>query len=92
MKLLIPRLLYPVSEEIFGEFFASCRAGLVIEQSHQGQLFRLMRMFVDVPRAVESLARSGSNPITPVEILDRLRTMVTTLQIDRMAEREPVAG
>jgi 2-oxoglutarate ferredoxin oxidoreductase subunit alpha len=92
VKLLIPRLLYPVSEEIFGEFFASVRAGLVIEQSHQGQLYRIMRMFVDVPRGVESLARSGSNPITPAEVLDRLRAMVTTLQVDLIAEREPLAG
>ena len=27
--------------------------GLVVEQSHQGQLYRLLRMFVDVPRGVE---------------------------------------
>jgi len=92
VKLLIPRLLYPVSEEIFGEFFASVRAGLVIEQSHQGQLFRLLRMFVDVPRGVESLARSGSNPITPLEVIERLRALVTALQIDLMAEREPLVG
>ena len=42
-----------------------CSAGLVVEQSHQGQLYRLLRMFVDVPRGVASLARSGANPITP---------------------------
>jgi len=92
VKILIPRLLYPISEEIFGEFFASVRAGLVIEQSHQGQLYRIMRMFVDVPRGLESLARSGSNPITPAEVLDRLRAMVTTLQSVRVPEPEPPPG
>jgi 2-oxoglutarate ferredoxin oxidoreductase subunit alpha len=92
VKLLVPRLLYPVSEEIFDEFFASVRAGLVVEQSHQGQFYRILRMFVDVPRGLESLARSGSNPITAAEVLDRLRAMVRTLQIDHMAEREPLAG
>lgn len=89
LKVLIPRLLYPISEEVFGDFFASVRAGLVIEQSHQGQLFRVIRMFVDVPRGLESLARSGSNPITPAEVLDRLRTMVTTLQGRGVPEPEP---
>ena len=50
-----------------------CSAALVVEQSHQGQLYRLIRMFVDVPRGLESLARSGSNPFSPVEVLERLR-------------------
>jgi 2-oxoglutarate/2-oxoacid ferredoxin oxidoreductase subunit alpha len=86
LKLLVPRLLYPVSEQIYGDFFASIRAGLVIEQSHQGQLYRLLRMFVDVPRGLDSLARSGSNPITAREILDRLRVMVAALQRDRAAD------
>jgi 2-oxoglutarate ferredoxin oxidoreductase subunit alpha len=38
LKILVPRLLYPISEEVFAEFFASVKAGLVVEQSHQGQL------------------------------------------------------
>jgi 2-oxoglutarate ferredoxin oxidoreductase subunit alpha len=92
VKILIPRLLYPISEEIFGEFFASVRAGLVVEQSHQGQLYRIIRMFVDVPRGVESLARSGSNPITPAEVFNRLRAMGTTLQNKRVPEPEPPPG
>jgi 2-oxoglutarate ferredoxin oxidoreductase subunit alpha len=92
LKVLIPRLLYPVSEEIYEDFFASVRAGLVIEQSHQGQLYRLIRMYVDVPRGVQPLARSGSNPITPVEVLDRVRRMVGTLQRYTVPESEPVLG
>ena len=51
---LVPRLLYPVSEEVYEDFFASVRAGLVIEQSHQGQLYRLIRMFVDTPCSTPS--------------------------------------
>ena len=92
VKILIPRLLYPISEEIFGEFFASVRAGLVIEQSHQGQLYRIMRMFVDLPRGMESFSRSGSNPITPAEVLDRLRSMVMAFQSDRVPASEPPMG
>jgi 2-oxoglutarate ferredoxin oxidoreductase subunit alpha len=68
------------------------RAGLVIEQSHQGQLYRLIRMFVDVPRGLESLARSGSNPIAPADVLGRVRNMVTAMQRGRAPEPEPMAG
>ena len=92
LKLLVPRLLYPVSEEIYEDFFASVQAGLVVEQSHQGQLYRIIRMYVDVPRGLELLARSGSNPITPDEVLDRVRRMATTLQRGRVPEPEPLLG
>jgi 2-oxoglutarate/2-oxoacid ferredoxin oxidoreductase subunit alpha len=92
LKLLVPRLLYPVSEEIYEDFFASVRAGLVIEQSHQGQLFRIIRMFIDVPRGLESLARSGSNPITVHAVLDRVRQMVVTFQRRRVPQEEPTLG
>jgi 2-oxoglutarate ferredoxin oxidoreductase subunit alpha len=86
-KVLVPRLLYPVAEQVYQDFFASVRRGLVIEQSHQGQLFRVLRMFVDVPRGVESFARSGSNPIGPAEVVERLRAQARAL----MEEREPVS-
>jgi 2-oxoglutarate ferredoxin oxidoreductase subunit alpha len=88
-KLLVPLLLYPVAEGIYREFFASVERGLVIEQSHQGQLRRLLRMFVDVPPGVTSLARSGANPITPDEILERIREAVMELQRRRVAELQP---
>jgi 2-oxoglutarate ferredoxin oxidoreductase subunit alpha len=87
VKLLVPRLLYPVAEEVYGDFFASVQAGLVVEQSHQGQLFRVIRMFVDVPRGVEPFARSGSNPISPGEIVDRLRAKARAI----LEERQPVS-
>ena len=88
VKLLVPRLLYPVAQNIFEEFFASVRAGLVVEQSHQGQLYRLLRMFVDMPRGIESLARSGSNPFTPSEITKRLRDLAVAVQRARVPELE----
>jgi 2-oxoglutarate ferredoxin oxidoreductase subunit alpha len=89
VKLLVPRLLYPVAEEIYQDFFASVKSGLVVEQSHQGQLYRLIRMFVDVPAGVRSLAKSGSNPIVPQEVVDRLRKMALALQRGRLPEPEP---
>jgi 2-oxoglutarate ferredoxin oxidoreductase subunit alpha len=82
-KLLVPKLLYPVAEQVYQDFFASVTRGLFIEQSFQGQLYRLVRMFVDLPDQVKSLAKSGSNPIQPTEVLERLREMVVALQGNR---------
>ena len=79
-KLLIPRLLFPVAEEIYREFLGSLRAGLVVEQSYQGQLYRLLRMYIDVPDKVVSLTRPGANPFRPEEIVDRLRAFSLALQ------------
>jgi 2-oxoglutarate ferredoxin oxidoreductase subunit alpha len=82
-KLLVPKLLYPVAEPVYQDFFASVSRGLFIEQSFQGQLYRLVRMYVDLPALVKPLARSGSNPILPTEVLERLREMVVALQGNR---------
>lgn len=75
VKVLVPQLLYPVPVEIYARFFASVRAGLVVEQSHQGQLFRLLRMFVDVPKGVRSLARSGANPFQCADVVRALAAL-----------------
>ena len=87
-KLLVPTLLYPVPQPAYDDFFGSVRAGLVVEQSHQGQLHRLLRMFVGVPARVESLARSGANPFTPAEIGERLAALAQQLQRSRVPEAE----
>jgi 2-oxoglutarate ferredoxin oxidoreductase subunit alpha len=80
VKLLVPRLLYPINEDVYRSFFTSVEAGLVVEQSHQGQLHRLLRMFVDLPTDVRSFARSGANPFRPVEIVEELRNLMLSLQ------------
>ncbi|HVP59111.1 MAG TPA: 2-oxoacid:acceptor oxidoreductase subunit alpha [Myxococcaceae bacterium] len=73
VKLLVPFLLYPVAEPVYREFFASVRRGLVLELSHQGQLYRVLRMYLDVPRDVTSFARSGAQPFRADEVLERLQ-------------------
>jgi 2-oxoglutarate ferredoxin oxidoreductase subunit alpha len=80
VKLMVPTLVYPIAEEMYRNFFLSVKAGLVVELSHQGQLYRLIRMFVDVPKGVLSMPRSGANPFQPVEIVGRLRELSLTLQ------------
>ncbi len=92
-KLLVPKLLYPVAEPVYQEFFASVKRGLFIEQSFQAQLYRLVRMYVDVPALVKPLAKSGSNPIHPAEVLERLREIVVAMQGNRNQHQlEPAAG
>ncbi len=82
-KLLVPKLLYPIAEQVYQDFFASVDRGLFIEQSYQGQLYRLVRMFVDVPALIKPLAKSGSNPIQPMEVLVMIRQMAAALQGSR---------
>ncbi len=80
VKLLVARLLFPVAEEIYRDFFKSVRAGLVVESSHQGQLYRLLRMYVDVPQGVRSLCRGGANPFAAREVVRKLQGAVLALQ------------
>ena len=75
VKLLIPKLVYPVAEEVYESFFESLERCLVVEQSHQGQLSRIIRMWVDVPANFESLSKSGANLISPGEVLERIREL-----------------
>ncbi len=88
-KLLVPRLLFPVAEEVYAEFFRNVQAGLVVEQSHQGQLYRILRMYVDVPAGVRSLAHSGSNPILPLAVVEELQRLALALQSRHVADVEP---
>ncbi|MBI5771871.1 MAG: 2-oxoacid:acceptor oxidoreductase subunit alpha [Verrucomicrobia bacterium] len=79
VKVLIPKLVYPVVEEVYQDFFASVQHGLVVEQSHQGQLHRIIRMWTNVPRKFTALARSGANPITPADVLAQITQISQTL-------------
>ncbi|MBI2221211.1 MAG: 2-oxoacid:acceptor oxidoreductase subunit alpha [Acidobacteria bacterium] len=90
VKLLVPRLLYPVAEEIYRAFFKSVQGGLIVEQSYQGQLWRLLRMFVNVPDGVEPFARPSAVPISPEELVTRLKHIAVELQRGRMPEAAPV--
>ncbi|MFB3905852.1 MAG: 2-oxoacid:acceptor oxidoreductase subunit alpha [Acidobacteriota bacterium] len=92
VKLLVPNLLYPVANEIYRDFFAGVKAGVIVEQSHQGQLYRVLRMYVDVPRGMQSLARSGANPILVEELVAHLRRLMFDLQRGRVPEPEPQLG
>jgi 2-oxoglutarate ferredoxin oxidoreductase subunit alpha len=86
VKLLVPKLLYPVAEEVDRDFFASVRRGLVVEQSYHGQLLQLLRMANVTPPGVESLAKVAAMPITPGEIVARLRDLAAELHVGSIPE------
>jgi 2-oxoglutarate ferredoxin oxidoreductase subunit alpha len=88
-KLLVPKLLYPVPEDIYQDFFASVKRGFVLEQSHQGQFYRVLRMFVDVPHGVVSVSRSGSNPFAPKEVVAKISEFARDLHHARTPEMQP---
>lgn len=92
VKLLVPYLMFPVSEEVYQDFFGSVKRGLVVEQNHQGQLYHVLRMYVDVPSGMAKFCKSGSNPITPQEVVDRLRKQAVDLQREKSPEPEPELG
>jgi 2-oxoglutarate ferredoxin oxidoreductase subunit alpha len=80
VKLLVPYLVYPVSESVYQEFLSSVQRGLVIEQTHLAQFHKMLRMHLDLPKGLKSLARSGANPFLPGEIVAALHKHLGELQ------------
>jgi 2-oxoglutarate ferredoxin oxidoreductase subunit alpha len=80
VKLLIPYLLYPIAENVYRRFFESVKAGLVVEQSQQGQLFQILRSQIDLPRGLRPFCRTGANPFRPTEVVATLREAVLEMQ------------
>ena len=89
VKLLVPYLLYPVAEGAYLNFFASVQKGLIIEQSHLAQFHKLLRMHLELPKGVKSLARSGANPFLPGEIVVALHHLLSELQRSHEGNLQP---
>ena len=89
VKLLVPYLLFPVAEGFYRKFFESVKAGLVVEQSYQGQLYRILRMHIDVPKGVRTFCRTGANPFRPEEVVAKLRKAALRLQARGEETLEP---
>ncbi|MDH4198827.1 MAG: 2-oxoacid:acceptor oxidoreductase subunit alpha [Spirochaetia bacterium] len=75
VKLLVPKLLFPVAESVYMDYFKSVKKGLVIEQNVLGQLYHIIRMFVNVPDGLKSFAKAGSNPFGEHEILKKIKEL-----------------
>ncbi len=79
VKLLVPYLVYPVAEDVYNGFFASVQRGLVVEQSHLAQFYKVLRMHLDLPKGVRPMARGGANPFKPSEIAAALGHLLADL-------------
>jgi 2-oxoglutarate/2-oxoacid ferredoxin oxidoreductase subunit alpha len=80
VKLLVPYLLYPIAEGVYRRFFESVKAGLVVEQSQQGQLYRILRSQLDLPKGLRPFCRTGANPFRPSEVVAHLREAMLEMQ------------
>ena len=89
VKLLVPYLLYPVAEGVYNDFFASVQKGLIIDQTHLAQTFKLLRMHIDLPKGVQPLSRSGANPFLPGDIVAALHHLLSELQRSHEGELQP---
>ena len=89
VKLLVPWLLYPIADEVYQAFLASVQAGVVVEQSQQGQLYRVLRMELDLPAGLRSFCRPGANPFRPAEVVAALRDAALDLQRRAQNQQQP---
>jgi 2-oxoglutarate ferredoxin oxidoreductase subunit alpha len=68
VRLIAPRLLFPVRCDRFAMALDGVKHILVVEQSHSGQFHRYLRAHYDLPADVRQLNRPGPLPIRPSEI------------------------
>jgi 2-oxoglutarate ferredoxin oxidoreductase subunit alpha len=71
-RLISVRLLAPVQPERMARALAGINRVLVVEQSHSGQFYRMLRAFYDLPRDTHALHRAGPLAFGPAQILDQL--------------------
>ncbi len=68
IKLIAPRLLWPVRPEQFAAALKGIKRALVVEQTHSAQFHRYLRAHYDLPEEVRVLHRPGPLAIGPGEI------------------------
>lgn len=68
VRLIAPRLLYPVRPEQFAAALDGVERILIVEQSHGAQFHRYLRAHYELPGEVRVLHRPGPLPIRPGEI------------------------
>lgn len=73
IRLVAPRLLFPVQPARFNAALVGIKRILVIEQSHGGQFYHYLRAHYDLPPEVHLLNRPGPLPIRPSEVVQACR-------------------
>ena len=68
VRLISPRLLYPIRPAQFAAALQGVKRLLIVEQSHGAQFHRYLRAHYELPENVRVLHRPGPLPIKPGEI------------------------
>jgi 2-oxoglutarate ferredoxin oxidoreductase subunit alpha len=76
-RLMSLRLIAPAQPARMADAIGSATRALVVEQSHSGQFYRMLRAFYELPREVRSLHQAGPLPIRPGQIIDQLNAWRT---------------
>lgn len=76
-RLISLRLIAPVQPEKMAEALRGITRAVVVEQSHSGQFFRMLRAFYDLPAKTVSLNQGGPLPFGPNQILQQLEQLAT---------------
>ena len=74
-RLISLRLIAPVQPEKMAEALRGITRAVVVEQSHSGQFYRMLRAFYDLPAKTLSLHQGGPLPFGPQQILDQLKQL-----------------
>jgi 2-oxoglutarate/2-oxoacid ferredoxin oxidoreductase subunit alpha len=72
VRLIAPRLLFPVQQARMDEALAGVSHLLVVEQTHSGQFTRYLKAEYDLPCRAESFHRPGPITIRPGEVHEHL--------------------
>lgn len=74
-RLISVRLIAPVQPEKMAEALRGIKRAVVVEQSHSGQFYRMLRAFYDLPAKTISLHHGGPLAFGPNQILDQLNQL-----------------
>ncbi len=78
IRLIALRLLAPALPEAMGRALDGVEKVIVVEQTHQGQLYRYLRAHYDLPAEVKSFHRPGPLPFRPDELQGAIDTWVSS--------------
>ena len=73
-RLISLRLIAPVQPDKMAALLAGMSRVLVVEQSHSGQFYRMLRAFYELPRDTRSLHQAGPLAFGPGRILQQLNS------------------
>jgi 2-oxoglutarate ferredoxin oxidoreductase subunit alpha len=74
-RLISVRLIAPVQPEKMAEALKGIKRAVVVEQSHSGQFYRMLRAFYDLPAETRSLHQGGPLAFGPGQILEQLNQL-----------------